>query len=272
MSTLLTINNISCGYGNGFHIKDISFSLSEGSFTGIIGPNGSGKTTLFKGISGDLSLNSGSVFFDEKDLSTLSLREKAQQISIVSQFAEAPSITVEEYVMMGRMPYRKPFQFFDKPEDIAVAHHYMYLTNTFRLRSKLMTELSGGEQQMAGIASALCQKPRLLLLDEPTSHLDITHQMKFMNLIQKLNDELRLSVIMIVHDLTLAAEYCDYLVMMKNGQVFCKGTPEEVLTYEKIEKVYDTVVVVKINPVSGKPVVFPVSERRLKKLNEKDIK
>ena len=168
---------------------------------------------------------------------------------------------------MGRMPYRKPFQFFDKAEDIDIAHHYMQLTNTYRLRDKSMAELSGGEQQMASIASALCQNPALLLLDEPTSHLDITHQVKFMNLMQKLNDELKLSVIMIVHDLTLAAEYCDYLIMMKNGRIHRKGSPENVLTYENIEHVYDTVVVVKINPVSGKPVVFPVSERRLRELN-----
>lgn len=267
MKTLLTLNNISCGYANGFHIRDINFSLSEGSFTGIIGRNGSGKTTLFKGISGDLPLDEGTIWFDGKNLSSLTLREKAQQLSIVSQFSETPNITVEEYVMMGRMPYRKPFQFFDKPEDVEIARHYMHLTNTYHLRDKLMTELSGGEQQMTSIASALCQKPRLLLLDEPTSHLDITHQMRFMNLIQRLNDELRLSVIMIVHDLSLAGEYCDYLVMMKNGRVFRQGAPDEVLTYENIEKAYDTVVIVKTNPVSGKPVVFPVSERKLKTLN-----
>ena len=126
-----------------------------------------------------------------------------------------------------------------------------------------MTELSGGEQQMVSIASALAQKPELLLLDEPTSHLDITHQMKFMNLIQKLNEELHLSVIMIVHDLSLAAEYCDYIVMMKQGELFNQGTPDVVLTYDQIEAVYDTVVIVKTNPISGKPVVFPISERKL---------
>lgn len=267
MKKLLTLNNFSCGYKNGFSINGISFSLIEGTFTGIIGPNGSGKTTLFRGISGDLPVRSGSVLFEDRDLSLLTLREKAQKIAIVSQFTETTHITVEEYVLMGRMPYRKPFQFFDKAEDIDIAHHYMQLTNTYRLRDKSMAELSGGEQQMASIASALCQNPALLLLDEPTSHLDITHQVKFMNLMQKLNDELKLSVIMIVHDLTLAAEYCDYLIMMKNGRIHRKGSPENVLTYENIEHVYDTVVVVKINPVSGKPVVFPVSERRLRELN-----
>lgn len=267
MSQLLTLNSFSCGYKNGFHISDIDFSLAEGTFTGIIGPNGSGKTTLFRGISGDLPIRRGSVLFEGKELSSLTLREKAQKLSVVSQFTEIAHITVEEYVLMGRIPYREQFQFFDKPEDVEIAHYYMNLTNTYRLKDKMMTELSGGEQQMVGIASALCQKPTLLLLDEPTSHLDITHQVKFMNLIQRLNDELKLSVIMIVHDLTLAAEYCDYLIMMKNGKIHIKGIPETVITYENIETVYDTVVVVKINPVTGKPVVFPISERNLKVLN-----
>lgn len=264
MKKLLEIQNLSCGYKSGFRIRGISFSLAEGVFAGIIGPNGSGKTTLFKGVSGDLPLDEGAVLFDGKNLSEFSLREKARQLSIVSQFAENVNITVEEYVMMGRLPYRRPFQFFDTPRDVEIAHHYMNLTNTYRLRHKSMAELSGGERQMASIASALCQKPRLLLLDEPTSHLDITHQVKFMNLIQRLNDELKLSVIMIVHDLSLAAEYCDYLVMLRNGAMIEKGTPEAVLTYENIERVYDTVVVVKTNPVSGKPVIFPVSERKLR--------
>lgn len=260
---IIKIENLRCGYGDGFHINDINFSLSKGVFAGIIGPNGSGKTTLFRGITGSLPINKGRVLFDGKDMAKLSLREKAQKLSIVTQFRESTNMTVEEYVLMGRMPYRKQFQFFDTKEDIEIAHHYMNLTNTYRLRHKGMTELSGGEQQMVSIASALSQKPKLLLLDEPTSHLDITHQMQFMNLIQKLNEELHLSVIMIVHDLSLAAEYCDYIVMMKEGKLYNQGTPDVVLTYDQIEAVYNTVVIVKTNPISGKPVVFPISERKL---------
>ena len=262
-NSIICIENLRCGYKSGFHISDISFELHKGVFAGIIGPNGSGKTTLFRGISGDLPLEKGKILFDGKDMAKLSLREKAQKLSIVTQFSEIAKLTVEEYVLMGRMPYRKQFQFFDTREDIEIAHHYMNLTNTYRLRSKQMTELSGGEQQMVSIASALAQKPQLLLLDEPTSHLDITHQMQFMNLIQRLNEELSLSVIMIVHDLSLAAEYCDYMIMMKDGKIFTQGAPDRVLTYEKIEEVYNTIVVVKTNPISGKPVVFPISERKL---------
>lgn len=264
MTPFLDVQNLSCGYSSGFRVHDINLSLPEGSFAGIIGPNGSGKTTLFRGISGTLPLKDGYILLEGSDLSKLTWREKAQKLAIVSQFSETAELTVEEYVLMGRLPYRQQFQFFDRKEDIEIAHHYMHLTNTYRLRNKSMAELSGGERQMANIACALSQHPRLLLLDEPTSHLDITHQMQFMNLIQRLNEEMKLSVMMIVHDLSLAAEYCDFLMMMKEGTTFCQGTPEEVMTYEHIESVYGTVVIVKTNPVSGKPVVFPVSEQRLR--------
>ncbi len=264
MLPLVDIQNLSCGYSSGFRVHDINLSLTEGSFAGIIGPNGSGKTTLFRGISGTFRLKEGRILLEGNDLAELSWKEKAQRLAIVSQFSESAELTVEEYVLMGRLPYRKQFQFFDKKEDVDIAHHYMHLTNTYRLRNKSMTELSGGERQMANIACALSQHPRLLLLDEPTSHLDITHQIRFMNLIQRLNEEMKLSVMMIVHDLSLAAEYCDFLLMMKNGTIFHKGEPEEVITYKHIESVYDTVVIVKTNPITGKPVVFPVSEQRLR--------
>lgn len=264
MPPFLDIQNLSCGYGSGFRVQGINLSLKEGSFAGIIGPNGSGKTTLFRGISGTLPLKDGYILLEGTDLSDLTWREKAQKLAIVSQFSEIAELSVEEYVLMGRLPYRHQFQFFDRKEDIEIAHYYMHLTNTYRLRHKAMTALSGGERQMANIACALSQHPRLLLLDEPTSHLDITHQMQFLNLIQRLNEEMKLSVMMIVHDLSLAAEYCDFLLMMEKGTTFCQGTPEEVITYEHIESVYNTVVIVKTNPISGKPVVFPVSEQRLR--------
>lgn len=269
MKNVVELRHVACGYKSGFQIHDITFSVAEGSFTGILGPNGSGKTTLFRGIGGDLPLLNGEIWMGDKKLSEYSLREKAKKIAIVSQFSEVAAISVEEYVLMGRLPYRPSFQFFDTPEDIEIAHHYMHLTNTYRLKDKRMSELSGGERQMVSIASALSQNPKLLLLDEPTSHLDITHQVQFMNLIQRLNEELKLSVIMILHDLSMAAEYCDYLLMMKNGAIFRKGTPEQVLTYENIEYVYDTVVVVQMNPISGKPVIFPISERRLNEHNNR---
>ncbi len=141
----------------------------------------------------------------------------------------------------------------------------MELTDVIPLKDKFVNALSGGEQQLAGIARALTQEPELLLLDEPTSHLDITHQVQILNLIRRLSNELGLTVLMIIHDLNLAGEYCDSLIMMQNGRLRKKGLPHEVLNYKDIEAVYDTVVITRTNPVSGKPVVFLVSEETFAK-------
>lgn len=259
----LQIKNMHCGYNNDFSIRNINFGIERGVFAGIIGPNGSGKTTLFKGISGDLPLRSGTVYLDNQNVAEMTLREKAQRIAVVSQHTEILDITVEDYVMMGRMPYRQQFQFFESKNDFDIAEEYMKLTNVLHLRTKLMSQLSGGEQQLAAIARALTQQPHLLLLDEPTSHLDITHQVQILNLIQKLNARLNLTVLIIIHDLNLAGEYCDYLMMMKDGNIHLQGKPAEVLHYKSIEDVYDTVVITRENPVSKKPVVFLVSDRVL---------
>lgn len=264
MSVFFSINKFSCGYPGRFVLNDISFDIEKGNFTGIIGPNGSGKTTLFRGISGELHSLSGNISLKEKNIQEMNLREKAQNIAVVTQQIEAGNMTVEEYVLMGRFPYRKNFQFFETKEDLEIAEKYIELTGVSHLREKNMNSLSGGEQQLAGIARALAQEPELLLLDEPTSHLDITHQVQILNLIRRLSENLGLTVLMIIHDLNLAGEYCDSLVMMQNGSIRKKGTPHEVLNYADIEAVYDTVVITRTNPVSGKPVVFLVSEKTLK--------
>jgi iron complex transport system ATP-binding protein len=263
MKEYLKIEGLCCGYPGGFRLGDVSFGLSRGMFGGIIGPNGSGKTTLFKALSGELKINGGNALLDGVSLPGMPLRERARRVAVVSQFPEAIDISVEDYVLMGRLPYREPFRFFETSRDKAIARRYMKLTDVYDLRHKSMIQLSGGEQQLAAIAQALTQEPDLLLLDEPTSHLDISHQVQILNLIQKLNHELNLTVLMIIHDLSLAAEYCDHLVMMHQGKVFKQGEPIEVIDYKNIETVYNTLVITQINPVSGRPAVFLVSERML---------
>ena len=258
------INNFSCGYPGKFVVEDLNFEITKGSFVGIIGPNGSGKTTLFKGITSELGALSGSISLYGKSIEKMGLKERAQNLAVVTQNIEIGSMTVEEYVLMGRIPYRKQFQFFETNDDISIAHKYLELTGILWMKDKFINALSGGEQQLASIARALTQEPQLLLLDEPTSHLDITHQVQILNLIRRLSKELGLTVLMIIHDLNLAGEYCDSLIMMQNGKIRKKGLPEEVLNYADIEAVYKTVVVTRTNPISGKPVVFLVSEEILK--------
>ncbi len=266
MNQFFQIKNFSCGYPGRFVLDNICFEIEKGQFVGIIGPNGSGKTTLFKGISGELPTMSGSSTLNGRHIQKMNLREKAQNIAVVTQNIEVGNMTVEEYVLMGRMPYRKHFQFFETAEDFTIAEKYIQLTGISKFRDKNMNSLSGGEQQLAGIARALAQEPQLLLLDEPTSHLDITHQVQILNLIRRLSETLGLTVLMIIHDLNLAGEYCDSLIMMQKGTIRKKGTPHEVLNYKDIEAVYDTVVITRTNPVSGKPVVFLVSEKTMKKI------
>ena len=265
---ILNIQNLCCGYPK-FQLSEINIDIPKGSFAGIIGPNGSGKTTLFRAITGTLSIKSGKILLGEKNLLSLLPRQRAQNIAIVSQFIEAGDISVEDYVLMGRIPYHSRFSFFESEEDFRIARKYMEMTDTWRFKDQLMTELSGGEQQLAGIARALTQQPELLLLDEPTSHLDITHQVHILNVLQQLNQDLGLSVLMVIHDLNLASEYCDRLILINHGKIYTQGTPEEVLTFQNIEDVYKTVVVTQANPLSGKPVIFLASQKVLKEIQEK---
>ncbi len=260
------IEDYSCGYRTGFTIEGISFQLERGQFAGIIGPNGSGKSTLFKGITQELKAQKGSIRLKGEKVDKMSHKERACNIAIVTQKIEAESISVYDYVMMGRIPHKHRLNFFESTKDHEIAEKYMQLTGAWRLRDKMMDELSGGEQQLAGIARALTQEPELLLLDEPTAHLDITHQVQVLNLIQKLNEQLGLTVLMIIHDLNLAAEYCNYLIMLKEGRVYNQGTPHEVINFQTIESVYNTVVVTQTNPYSQKPVVFLISEKTLAKV------
>ena len=266
MNNFLDINNVKSGYTKDLILKGISFKIKKGSFSGVIGPNGSGKTTLFKSITGELSISDGEVHLAGGDISEMTQKQKAKKIAIVTQSNDATDILVEDYVLMGRYPYKGSFQLFETDEDFKLATKFMKLTGVFKFKDKLMNELSGGEQQLVAIAKALTQEPELLLLDEPTSHLDISHQIQVLNLIQKLNEEYNLTVLMIIHDLNLASEYCNYLVMLNKGEVFSTGTPEEVLTYYNIEEVYNAVVLTQENRLTKKPSIFLVSDKTLKSL------
>jgi len=268
MADILNIQNLCCGYPK-FQLSDINMNVQKGSFAGIIGPNGSGKTTLFRAITGTLSLKSGKILLTDQNLRALSPRLRAQNIAIVSQFIEAGEMSVEDYVLMGRIPYHSRFSFFESEDDFRIARKYMEMTDTLRFKDQLMSELSGGEQQLAAIARALTQQPELLLLDEPTSHLDITHQVHILNVLQQLNQELGLSVLMVIHDLNLASEYCDQLILVNEGKIHTQGKPEDVLTFQNIEDVYKTVVVTQNNPLSGKPAVFLASGKVLREIQEK---
>jgi len=262
MGNILEIKNLVCGYVEKEIIKQVSFSAKEGEFLGIIGPNGSGKTTLLRSITGLLKYWEGEVLYNGRNISKIPLREFAQNVAVLPQILNINfSFTVEQLVLMGRYPYLKKFQSISK-KDLDIAKNSMSLTDISHLTERRVGELSGGEWQRVLIAQALTQEPKLLLLDEPTTHLDITHQIETLDLVKKLNEEKGLTIVVVLHDLNLASEHCEKIIMLENGEIYREGTPEEDLTYKNIEEVYKTIVVVIENPVSKKPhvVLIPGKE------------
>jgi iron complex transport system ATP-binding protein len=258
---VLEIRGLTCGYENGFILKDVSVQIGRGKMVGVIGPNGSGKTTLLRAVTKAIPPMAGTVLVDGVDTARLKAKELARKLAVVSRPGEEDvKITVEEYVLLGRIPHRKGLGLLESNEDFQVARRAMDLTDVLDLRERSMNDLSSGERQLASIARAIAQGPHLLLLDEPTSHLDIAHQIRVLDLIKRLNRETGLTVVIVLHDLNLASQYCDRLLLFDSGFLHKEGTPEDVLTYETIESVYNTVVVVRKNPISLKPYVILVSE------------
>lgn len=265
---MLQVKNLSCGYGAKEVIKSMSFSVRKGDFLGIIGPNGAGKTTLFRAITGVLSLREGNVLYKGRDISGIPPRERAREIAVMPQILEVPfAFSVEEFVLMGRFPHVGRFGTL-KQNDYRVLEKSLELTDTASLRKQRLLELSGGERQRAILAQGFAQEPRLLLLDEPTAHLDIAHKIRILDIVKNLNKEFGLTVIVILHDLNLASEYCKRLLLLDEGAIYKNGSPEEILTYKNIEKVYKTIVVVGKNPISSKPYILPVPEEERRKRND----
>ena len=262
---MLEVKNLTCGYDSKFILQDINFKVEKKELLGIIGPNGSGKTTLLRAMTGVLKPKQGVVLYEGKDIGQMHYKELAKEIGVVSQSFETGFMSVEEFVLLGRIPYYKRFQFLEANEDLEIASRCMKLTDTLRLKDRLMQGLSGGEKQLVHIARALTQEPKLLLLDEPTTHLDISHQVRILDLIKRLNKELGFTVIMVLQDLNLASEYCQRLVLINKGQIYRIGLPEEILDYRIIEEVYETVVVVEKNPISSRPYILIVSEEERQK-------
>ncbi len=261
MKEMIQAENVSSGYGRDTVLTGMDFLVREGEIASIIGPNGSGKTTLLRSLSGILPIKKGRIVLDGRDLKDLSQKELARLVAVVGQHQEVPALTVAEYVLLGRMVHYRPFQFLESRHDLEIANHYMELTGILENRHLLLNELSGGQQQLAAIARALVQEPSILLLDEPTSHLDIAHQVGILDLILDLNTSLNLTVLMVLHDLNLAAEYSNRLLLLKRGNLYSQGTPEKTLTRQAIEEVYQAGVTVLENPLSGRPYVIPVTRR-----------
>ncbi|MBT4876382.1 MAG: ABC transporter ATP-binding protein [Desulfobacula sp.] len=256
--TILELNGLCIGYNRAKILNNINFNAGRAEIVSILGPNGSGKTTLLKTIAGAIDPMGGKILLQDRNTQDIPLKDRSRKMAVVMQSEQAAHMTVEEYVMMGRLPFFKSFQFFETQKDRDMVDKYLELTDTLGLKDLPFNQISGGERQLVSIARALVQEPMLLLLDEPTSHLDIGHQKQILDLIHTLKEHLNISVVIVLHDLNLASEYSDTLVMIdaESRTVFAQGTSEKVMTKEIIQQVYHTDVLMMKHPITDRPAVF----------------
>lgn len=256
---MLNFVNISSGYCKKNVLTNVTFNVDRGDFLGVIGPNGSGKSTLLRTATRILNPYNGKIILQGKNISEMSLRELARIVSVVPQdMVFMFPFRVMDVVLMGRTPYIKNRLGCESKEDIGIALDALEAVDAADLKDRFIDELSGGERQRVIIAKALAQKPQILFLDEPTTHLDISHQVEIFSLLKKLNIQQGLTIVTVLHDLNLASEYCDKLILLSDGRIKKRGTPVEVLDYKIIEEVYKTCVIVKENPITSRPHVFLV--------------
>ncbi len=252
----LEIQDMSLSYNHLPVVKGLSFQLQPGELVGLIGPNGCGKTSIIKAISRILALRSGRITLDGKEMQRFSRSELARRVGVVPQNPYLPdTFTVNEVVLLGRNPHLG-FLRGEGSRDFAIAWQAMERTGVAPLAERRMSELSGGEKQRVTIARVLAQEPQIILLDEPTANLDINHQIEILHLIKGLCQEKKLAVLIAIHDLNLAAQYCDRLLLISRGQLHSEGTPREVITASNIREVYGVESIIYPHPENELPVVL----------------
>lgn len=240
-SHIVDISKLSFGYHNDLDvIKNLSTKIVRENITAIIGPNGCGKTTLLKLISGVLSTEIGKISFDSQEITQFSRREIAQNIAVVKQGNVSTTITVEEYASLGRVPYGSRFRLLLSKQDKKLVSEMLELCGVTNIRESLVTELSSGQMQLVRLATALVQEPKLLLLDEPTSNLDLQYQVHTLDLVDYLVKERGVTALLVIHDINLAASYADKILVMKNGELIKECDSKTILDSNLLERVYKT--------------------------------
>ncbi len=248
---MLYVKHISVGYGEVPVLKDISFELHPGSIIALLGPNGAGKTTLIKALNGTVPATAGELTLDGKPLGSLTRREIAKRIAVVAQENETKfPITVRDFVLAGRFANGSAFG-WESDEDVAATKLALNECELVGFEERLMNELSGGERQRVVLARALATGAKVLLLDEPTANLDLAHQASMFRLVREKCRSEDHSAVVITHDLNLAAEFADLMVMLKDGRVHALGRPNDVLREESLKNVFDVNVLLDRNPASG---------------------
>jgi len=238
-------------------LDKISFSLESGEVLGVIGPNGSGKSTLIRLLSGVLKPDGGTIFLQDRPAQKFSRRERAQIIAVVPQQTSIEyQYRAMEIVLMGRSPYLQRFE-LEGLRDLEIARNALAATDCLELEDRMIDELSGGERQRIILARALAQEPQILLADEPTTHLDLHHQVKFMRLLSELRRSKPISILFTTHDLNLASIFSDRILILDRGRVASFGRPEEVLDPELVSRIYRIPLKLVPGVFEKKPLLFP---------------
>lgn len=245
-------DNIQVSFGSKTILQDISLAIQDKEFVGIIGPNGSGKSTFLKCLYRVLQPNGGKIFFDGTEMSSLSHRDTALKMAVVAQHSTVNfDFSVLEMVLMGRSPYKGLLD-RDQLDDYEIARHALAQVGLSNFESRNFNTLSGGEQQRVILARALAQRTECLVLDEPTNHLDIKYQLELMTIVKRLDA----TVVSAIHDLNLAAIYCDRIIALKDGHIVCSGTPQDVLSSDTIHHIYGVSAMVQTLPDGRLNIIY----------------
>ncbi|PFG37112.1 iron complex transport system ATP-binding protein [Flavimobilis soli] len=258
----LGAERLTLGYGDRKVVRDLTVTVPTGRVTVVVGANACGKSTLLRGLARLLAPQGGSVLLDGADIAAMPTRDVARVLGLLPQSPIAPEgITVADLVGRGRYPHQGWFRQWTPEDDEAVADA-LAQTGVLDLAGRSVDELSGGQRQRVWIAMALAQRTDLLLLDEPTTFLDVAHQVEVLDLLADLNRDLGRTIVMVLHDLNLAARYADHLVAMKDGRIVAEGAPADVVTEETVAEVFGLASRVVPDPVSGTPMVVPIGRNR----------
>ncbi|ART21953.1 iron dicitrate ABC transporter ATP-binding protein [Corynebacterium striatum] len=260
----LTAKDISLGYGERDIITGLSVDIAPGKVTSIVGPNGCGKSTLLRSLSRLLKPTGGEIFLDGNAISEIPTKQLAISLGLLPQSPIAPDgIVVADLVGRGRTPHQGLLGRWSQ-EDYDIVQESMEMTGVAELAERSIDELSGGQRQRVWIAMALAQRTDILLLDEPTTYLDIKHQLEVLDLLVELNETHGTTIAMVIHDLNLAARYSDELIAVSNGNVYAQGSPQDVMTQQTVKDVFGVDSVIVEDPVSGLPAVMPIGKRKVK--------
>ncbi|TDC23293.1 ABC transporter ATP-binding protein [Streptomyces sp. 8K308] len=255
--TRLHAKDLTLGYDDQTVVTNLDIEILDGKVTAIVGANGCGKSTLLRGLARLLRPRDGAIHLDGRSLSELSTLDVAKVLGLLPQSPVAPEgITVADLVSRGRYPHQGWFRRWAERDHDAVARA-LDATDTADLVNRPLQQLSGGQRQRVWVAMALAQETDLLLLDEPTTYLDINHQVELLRLVRKLNAQSGKTIVLVLHDLNLACRFCDHIVAMAEGNIVAEGAPTDIITAELVEKVFGLACVVIPDPVAGTPMVIP---------------